>query len=122
VAVDEEDTGLAGLAAAAVWDPRAVEILAARPGRLELRVAGAGPRLLASSLPSPAGWRATTRSGARLRTVVVNGAFFGTVLPGGTDRLVLGYLPPGFVLGGWLSLLGALAVGALGLRIQSAPP
>jgi hypothetical protein len=116
VAVSEPAAGLRGFGEEAPWDPNAVEILTANPGSMDLRVARTGPRLLASSLPGPAGWEARGGSGSRLRTVVVNGAFLGVVVPDGIERVALRYRPPGFVLGCWLSLAGVLAAGALGMR------
>lgn len=77
-----------------------------RQGSLRLRVDGLGSRLVATSLPGPLGWEA--RGGQRrLRTVTVNGAFLGVVIPDSVEHLSLDYRPPGFHLG---VLLGAVAV------------
>jgi hypothetical protein len=88
---------------------RAVRLLAATPGHLELAVPGRGSRLLATSLPSPAGWRATA-GGRQLPKLTVDGAFLGVVCPDGVSRLSLDYVPPGLAAG---TGLFALALGAL---------
>ena len=104
------------------WDPRAVEILAWRPGRIVVRVVAGrqGPppsaedRLIATSIPGPSGWRARASSGAVLETVRVNGAFLGVRVPVEEEEIALGYRPPGFVAG---VAAGAAALAALGALI-----
>ncbi|HSM50707.1 MAG TPA: YfhO family protein, partial [Thermoanaerobaculia bacterium] len=78
-----------------------------RPGRVELEVAAEGPALLATSIPGPAGWRVTA-DGARLRPFAVHGAYLGALLPAGTRRVELRFLPPGLVPGSALALAAAL--------------
>ncbi len=89
---------------------RAARPLAARPGHVELEVPGQGSRLLATSLPSPAGWHATTAGGRKLTTLTVDGAFLGVLCPAGVSRFALDFVPPG--LGAGMGLF-ALACGAL---------
>lgn len=87
-----------------------VEVRQARPGRaaLELPSAPAGrERLLATSLPFPAGWRAAAPGKGPLRRLTVNGAFLGVVLPPEVTRLELTFTPPGFLWGWVLFLLAA---------------
>lgn len=94
------------------WDPAAVRILRARRGAVSLLLPADGEKLLATSLPFPAGWTAAAE-GRALRRVVVNTAYLGVVVPPGVARVDLAFLPPGFRLGAVLSVLGALAVSSL---------
>jgi hypothetical protein len=91
------------------WAPAAVSIVAHRPGRLSLLLPAAGEKLLATSLPFPAGWRATA-AGRLLRPVVVNTAYFGALVPAGIARVDLSFTPPGFRLGALLSGLSAVTI------------
>jgi hypothetical protein len=78
--------------------PRSDAVLATRadPGAIDLELAPAArPRLLATSLPGPWGWRARAPTG-ELRTLTVNGAFLGMVVPAEVSRLELRFVPPGF--------------------------
>jgi uncharacterized membrane protein YfhO len=75
-----------------------------------LEVPGAGVRLLATSIPGPAGWRARAAGGPRLAELTVNGAFLGVVLPAGVSRIELAYRPSGLVAGTVLGVLALLAV------------
>lgn len=90
--------------------PRAVEAVTAEPGHLVLRlptpagVKPAGETLLATSLPGPAGWRASSGT-----PVTVNGAYLGVRLPAAAAEVELRYRPPGFLVGA-LACLAALAV------------
>jgi hypothetical protein len=102
-----------GEAAGAVAAARA---LGASPGRALLAVPGGGIRLLATSLPGPAGWRA--RAGGRpLAEITVDGAFLGVVVPAGVTRVELAFRPPGLVAG---TVLAALALPAV-LALAAAP-
>src|SRR6185436_19693307 len=101
------------------WQAEAVKPLSGHLGDFELRVGGAGERLLATSLPGPRGWSARTGDGTALQTLTVDGAFVGVRVPPGVDRVRLRYLPPGLWAG-----VGAAAIGALGLLLvatSSAP-
>lgn len=91
------------------WDAAAVRALRARGGAVTLALPPAGEKLLATSLASPEGWRAVA-GGRRLRTVTVNSAYLGVVVPAGVARVDLAFAPPGFFLGAALSSLAALAV------------
>ena len=97
-----------------------VRALAVRPGRIALEVATPRPTLVATSLHSFAGWHAAAvpPGGPRrsLPTVLVDGAFLGVVVPAGTTRVELRYVPPGLVAGLWLCGLALLACGALLVR------
>ena len=98
--------------AARPWDPAAVEAIDATSGRLQLRVGGAGERLLATSLPGPRGWRA--RGGGReLQALTVNAGFLGVRVPAGVDSVELRYLPPGFVAGLTLAAISAAVLAAI---------
>lgn len=94
------------------WDPAAVRILRARRGAVSLLLPADGEKLLATSLPFPAGWTATAE-GRALRRVLVNTAYLGIVVPAGIARVDLSFVPPGFRLGAVLSVLAALAVSSL---------
>ncbi len=94
------------------WDPAAVRILRARRGAVSLLLPAGGEKLLATSLPFPAGWTAAAE-GRALRRVLVNTAYLGVVVPPGVARVDLTFMPPGFRLGAVLSVLGALAVSSL---------
>jgi len=91
--------------------------LGSRPGDLRLRlppdpVPAAGDRLLATSLPGPAGWRAFG-SGSRLRILTVNGAYLGVRIPAGVEEIRLIYRPPGLEVGITLAALSLVALGGL---------
>lgn len=106
------------------WDPEAVRVLGARPGEVRLLLPEAGDKLLATSLPFPDGWTATTR-GRALRRVVVNAAYLGVLVPAGTGRVDLQFAPPGNAAGAVLSALAAAAallLAALPRSPLSAPP
>jgi hypothetical protein len=92
-----------------VWNPGAVTLLNTRPGLVSLLLPAAGEKLLATSLPFPAGWTATFQ-GRALRPILVNAAYLGVVVPPGAARVELHFAPPGFRLGMALSALGALAL------------
>lgn len=94
------------------WAPAAVRILRARRGTVSLLLPADGEKLLATSLPFPAGWEAAA-DGRALRRVLVNTAYLGIVVPPGVARVDLAFVPPGFRLGAVLSVLGALAVASL---------
>lgn len=94
------------------WDPAAVRILRARRGAVRLLLPAGGEKLLATSLPFPAGWTAEAE-GRALRRVLVNTAYLGVVVPPGVARVDLAFMPPGFRLGAALSVLGALGVSTL---------
>jgi hypothetical protein len=95
------------------WAPAAVRILRARRGKVSLLLPAAGEKLLATSLPFPAGWTATAQ-GRALRRVVVNTAYMGAVVPPGVSRVDLAFVPPGFRIGAALSVLGAVGLLLLG--------
>jgi hypothetical protein len=80
------------------WVPRAVRVEKLDRGRIELTLPAGGEKLLATSLTVPEGWRAMAE-GRRLRTVTVNGAFLGVVVPAGVDAVHLRFVPPGLRLG-----------------------
>jgi hypothetical protein len=90
--------------------PRPVATVSAEPGHLVLRlpdsagVEPTGETLLGTSLPGPAGWRATPGT-----PVTVNGAYLGVRLPAAAAEVELRYRPPG-LLAGVLACLAALAV------------
>lgn len=95
-------------------------LAAMEPGQvlLELPPApGPGERLLATSQPSPRGWRASTGDGRRLRRLTVNGAFFGAVVPAEVQSVELRFSPPGLGLG-W-GLFALAAAGGIGLLLQA---
>jgi hypothetical protein len=112
--VAEETRGW--LPAPQAWQADAVKPLGGGAGNFELRVGGAGERLLATSLPGPRGWSARGGSdGASLQTLTVNGAFVGVRVPPGVERVRLRYLPPGLWPGVAAAVLGALGLAAIAL-------
>jgi hypothetical protein len=94
------------------WAPAAVRILRAGRGRVSLLLPAEGEKLLATSLPFPAGWAAATE-GRALRRISVNTAYLGVVVPPGVARVDLAFVPPGFRLGAALSVLGVIAASLL---------
>jgi hypothetical protein len=101
------------------WDPAAARILRARRGMVSLLLPAAGEKLLATSLPFPAGWTATAQ-GRPLRRVVVNTAYLGVVVPPGAMRVDLAFEPPGFRLGAMFSVLGVVGLLLLGAAFRPA--
>jgi hypothetical protein len=100
------------------WDPAAVRVLEWRPGRIAVEVPAEGEKLLASSLPFPAGWEARA-AGAPLRKLTVNTAYLGVAVPDGVRRVNLRFVPPG-LRAGLLLGLAALIGTALLLRLPRA--
>jgi hypothetical protein len=99
------------------WDPAAVRVLRWTPGEIEVTVPREGEKLLASSLPFPSGW--TARVGdASLRTVHVNHAYLGVIVPDGVENIKLTFAPPGFWAGVWLFGLGWIITAALLVRVR----
>jgi hypothetical protein len=89
------------------WDPAAVRVVSWRPGRIEAELPAAGEKLLATSLPFPAGWTGRA-DGAGLRRLTVDRAYAGFVVPDGVSRVELRFRPPGLRAGvavGTVSLL-----------------
>ena len=80
------------------WMPRAVRVKRLVQGEIDLRLPRRGEKLLASSLTIPEGWVATS-NGLRLRTLRINGAFLGVVVPSQVEAVKLRYVPPGLRLG-----------------------
>jgi hypothetical protein len=97
------------------WDPSAVKLLSWRPGRIEAELPASGEKLLATSLPFPAGW--TGRGGGTdLRRLTVNSAYAAFVVPDGVSRVELRFRPPGLRLGVLVGLVSLMAVAVLALR------
>jgi hypothetical protein len=69
--------------------------------RVELRAVTTGPGFLASSDTLYPGWTATV-SGKPARLYMTNGVFRGLALGPGTNRIVMTYWPPGFLL--WIAI------------------
>jgi hypothetical protein len=93
------------------WVARAARVEHMDPGKIDLAVPKRGEKLLATSLTVPEGWHVTA-AGQRLRTVTINGAFLGAVIPAGVDRVSLRFMPPGLRPG---LLLCALSIATLAL-------
>jgi hypothetical protein len=89
-------------------------------GRLELDLDTAAPRLVATSLLEPEGWRAES-GGRALETVPLFGAFLGFRAPAGESRVVLRYRPPGLLPGCALAAFAALALVRFGRRPRKGP-
>ncbi len=86
------------------------------PGNIHLSFSpGEGERLLATSLPSPNGWRANAGD-QTLRRVTVNGGYTGVVVPAGVGGLEMRFRPRGGS-GGWgLMFLGVVGGGIVGWK------
>lgn len=106
--------------------PAEVRSLAVGRGRIEARVAGSLPFLLATSQPAIPGWRLTV-DGVQQPGSIVNGAFLGARLAAGVHVVRFEYrpatVPAGLALGGLgLLLVVALAGGrSLSRRPASGP-
>jgi hypothetical protein len=85
----------------------AVRVLSHRPGEVGLEIEPGGTGLLATSLVGPRGWRATSAR-RELRTLTINGAFLGVVLPDDARRIALSYRPPALSAGVLLAVLSAV--------------
>ncbi|MCM2315179.1 MAG: YfhO family protein [Thermoanaerobaculia bacterium] len=92
------------------------EVRDSKPGRIALTSDTRSGALVATSLPSPEGWRASVAGGEQLSPVVVNGAFFGFVVPAGRHDVTLRFVPPGFLEGLWIGAFAALVCAALLIR------
>ncbi|HTD42996.1 MAG TPA: YfhO family protein [Bryobacteraceae bacterium] len=86
--------------------------------RVELRAVASGPGFLASSDTLYPGWTATV-NGKPARLYMTNGAFRGLALGPGTNRIVMTYWPPGFLL--WIAVSAtSLLLAIAGLVFGSA--
>ena len=97
------------------WDPAAVRVFRWTPGDIVIAVPREGEKLLASSLPFPSGWTARA-GGTELRTVHVNYAYLGVIVPDGVETVRLTFTPPGFRAGVWMFALGLIVTAALLVR------
>lgn len=89
-----------------------VEIERLEAGAITVRLPPEGAKLLATSIPGPRGWRAW--SGERpLRTLTVNGAFLGVVVPRRLETIQMRYRPPGLVVGVFAALMTVLVLMAV---------
>ena len=94
------------------WIPRGVQLVSFTAGEIVLWVRGKGERLVATSVPGPAGWSA--RGADRpLTTLTVNHAFLGIRVPAGVREISLRYRPPGLATGMWVFAVCAVVVVAL---------
>lgn len=103
-----------------------VRALRATPGHVELALpaGGSGERLLATSIPRAAGWRAASGD-RKLPLVTVDGAFVGVRVPAGVTRIELSFLPPGLRAGLALAGMASLVLARMfwaGRRGRPAPP
>lgn len=94
------------------WDPAAVRVFRWTPGDIVIAVPREGEKLLASSLPFPSGWTARA-GGTTLRTVHVNYAYLGVIVPDGVETVRLTFAPPGFRTGVWWFGFGLIFTAAL---------
>jgi hypothetical protein len=74
--------------------------------------------ILVASLVQDGGWSARDETGSSLSTTLANGPFLALSLPPGEHRVALRYRPPGFALGGALSLATLAGCGILLLRAR----
>ncbi|HKV11841.1 MAG TPA: YfhO family protein [Thermoanaerobaculia bacterium] len=94
------------------WNPAAVRVFRWTPGDIVMGVPREGEKLLASSLPFPSGWTAHA-GGTTLRTVHVNYAYLGVIVPDGVETVRLTFAPPGLRAGLWIFALGLIGTAAL---------
>jgi hypothetical protein len=78
--------------------PRAVRVERLAQGEIDLRLPPRGEKLLATSLTFPEGWVATS-DGNRLKTLRINSAFLGVIVPSQVETVRLRFVPPGLRLG-----------------------
>jgi hypothetical protein len=96
------------------WQPAAVRIANLSQGEVELTLPRRGEKLLATSLTSPEGWKVTSQE-RPLKTLTINGAFLGAIVPEGIESVRLRFVPIGFRLG---FVLCVVSIGVLvGLAI-----
>ncbi len=91
------------------WMPRAVRVEQNIQGDIGLRLPIRGEKLVATSLTYPEGWVATS-DGRPLKTLKINGAFLGVVVPSQLESVRLRYVPPGLGLGIVLCVLSAIVL------------
>lgn len=77
------------------------------PNRVELKVTTDGRAFLASSEPLYTGWRVTV-NGKASRFYLTNGVFRGIMLDAGTNRIVMTYWPPRYLIWAAISILSLL--------------
>jgi hypothetical protein len=94
------------------WLPNSVQWTSPAPGLVSLQVKGTGERMLATSLTHPYGWSATSK-GEDLRTLTINHAFLGVIVPPQVHEVELRFIPPGFRAGIAISAVGIIIVVAL---------
>ena len=86
------------------WMPAAVRVAHLSQGNIELTLPRRGEKLLATSLTVPDGWKATADE-RPLKTLIVNGAFLGVVVPDGVEAVRLRFIPTGLWFGFGLCVL-----------------
>lgn len=96
-----------------------VGVLARQPHRIELEVRASRPGLLVTSEVFYPGWD-TLVDGQWVETLLVNGAFRGAVVPAGTHRVTLRFVPRSFYLGLALTAASLVACAFL-VRPERAP-
>ena len=101
------------------WMPKAVRIERLDQGKFHLTLPTSGEKLLATSLTVPEGWHVTA-NGRRLRTLIVNGAFLGAVVPAGIGEVSLQFIPPGLRLGFLLCMVSIGVVISLAIMSKRA--
>ena len=80
------------------WMPAAVRVANLSQGDIELTLPRRGEKLLATSLTIPEGWKVTSQE-RPLKTLTINGAFLGAIVPEGVETVRLRFVPIGFWLG-----------------------
>jgi uncharacterized membrane protein YfhO len=96
-----------------------VRSLKARAGQVEIGVEVQKEAWLVVSQSAVRGWRASG-DGDSLETGIADGTLLAVRVPAGTQKIVLGYLPGSFLVGGVCSLVCLLGFVGLGLKLRGA--
>lgn len=96
------------------WRPRAVRVARLDQGDVELALPHRSEKLLATSLTFPEGWEVTA-GGKALKTLTVNGAFLGAVVPDGVGEVRLRFVPNGLRPGVLIGIVACALLAALAL-------
>ncbi|MFN2443856.1 MAG: hypothetical protein ABR517_14370 [Thermoanaerobaculia bacterium] len=95
--------------------PASLRLSAAGDDRFLMTVDAPRWTLIASSQPDWPGWRVIRNGTERLRTIRINAAFMGFLVPPGRSEIEVYYAPRSYWVGMWISLSALLVLALAGL-------
>jgi hypothetical protein len=87
-------------------EPGAAHVVTDRPGRIEIDTKAPGTQLLVLTERFHEGWQARDETGRLHQTVPIYGEYLGCLVPAGTHRIALTFMPASARTGMWLTISG----------------